>query len=135
MNNKTKFLVPALAGIVLSSGLSLSNVQAKDVTANAKLSTLTVGVTSMSTSYQTYYSFGYADTNNMAVYLRIPGVTASSFQGWLINEERIPASVAVNVAPYLYSLGGDYIDSLNNGRGITVLRSTTSPVTYKVISA
>lgn len=131
MNKKLKCLSVATCGLLIGSNLLASNVKAQV----KKVNTSTPVETSINymslESYEEYAYFDNVDVNNIAVYLRIPSasITPDGLAGFMIRNCSTPADVAFNVSEYLFDLGPDYIESVNRGKGVVVLRSSNNMYT------
>lgn len=126
MNKTIKFLISTLCGALLFSSLAFMPVQASTVNNNININALSANYPSDCTLY---YHFGRVDAYNMCVYMKIKyqysGITESTFKGWIMNQEDVPANVANNIAPYLWELGPEYIlEVTNNGqKGLDVVKA------------
>lgn len=117
MNKKIKFIAPALCGVILSSSLAFTNVQAAPTNKNVNKN-ISLYAGDYPSNYTLVHHFSRAEAWNMCVYMKIkystPTITETTFRAWLINDEDVPSNIASEIAPYLWDLGPEYIADLTS---------------------
>lgn len=131
MNKKIKLLSSALCGVIVSSGLFLTNVQAATVDSHSSDKQNGISVKSIITNdtYTPYYTINHNTAQAMFQYLKnTTSPTTTGLRDVLVSNG-IPRTIANNISNSLYSLGTECqrytTPEVRDGNGLLVLQANT----------